>query len=69
MEQYSKQGKLVPDYDLDLKINFLEFQIDKSLEIRDKELFLQYTKELKEVHVLKMKMENFYENKEVMNYR
>ncbi|MEK3936652.1 IDEAL domain-containing protein [Sporosarcina sp. FSL W7-1349] len=47
----------------------MEFQIDKSLEIRDKELFLQYTKELKEVHVLKMKMENFYENKEVMNYR
>lgn len=67
LDQYFHLGRLVTDFDLELKLNYLQFQIDQALEIRDEELFLNHTKKLKESSDLKVKLANYLYNT-VMNY-
>ncbi|WHY67743.1 IDEAL domain-containing protein [Neobacillus sp. SuZ13] len=67
LDHYFYQGKLVTDFDLELNLNYLQFQIDLALEKRDEELFLNHTKKLIESSDLKVKLKN-YLNNSVMNH-
>ena len=67
LDHYFYQGRLVTDFDLELNLNYLQFQIDLALEIRDEKLFLNHTKKLIESSDLKVKLEN-YLNNSVMNH-
>ncbi|MFE8697690.1 IDEAL domain-containing protein [Cytobacillus sp. FJAT-53684] len=62
LDQYFHLGKLVTEFDLGLKLNYLRFQIDQALEVRDEELFLTHTKQLKESSDLKLRLEGFLNN-------
>lgn len=68
LEQYFELGKLVSDLDLDLKVNYLHFQIDQALEKRDEALFLNHTKILKESSDLKVKLEQYINNPVMSRY-
>lgn len=67
LDHYFSLEKLVTDFDLALKLNYLHFQMDKALEARDEKLFLNHTKKLKESSDLKLKLMN-YLNEVGMNH-
>lgn len=67
LDQYFHLGRLVTEFDLGLKLNYLRFQIDQALEVRDEELFLTHTKQLKESSDLKLRLESFL-NYTVINH-
>jgi len=62
LDHYFSLGMLVTDLDLELKLNYLQFQIDQALETRDRELFLTHTRELKESSDLMVKLESYVNN-------
>lgn len=62
LDQYFHLGRLVTEFDLGLKLNYLRFQIDQALEVRDEELFLTHTKQLKKSTDLKLRLEGFLNN-------
>ena len=68
LDQYFYLGMLVTDFDLELKVNYLQFQIDQALEIRDEELFLNHTKKLKEASDLKVKLESYLHTASMNHY-
>ncbi|MBT2755583.1 IDEAL domain-containing protein [Mesobacillus foraminis] len=59
LDQYFAIGRLVTDFDLELRLNYLRFQIDHALEINDEELFFNTTSQLKESSELKKKLEDY----------
>lgn len=59
IERYFLQGRLATLLDLELKVNFLQSQIDRALDIGDKELFLNTTTELEESGDLKVTLDNY----------
>ncbi|WP_050183612.1 IDEAL domain-containing protein [Domibacillus robiginosus] len=65
--QYFHLERLVTDFDLELKLNYLQFQIDQALEIRNEESFLKHTKTFKEFSGLKVKLNSYLYNA-VMNH-
>ncbi|TCN22736.1 IDEAL domain-containing protein [Mesobacillus foraminis] len=59
LERYFAIGRLVTGFDLELRLNYLRFQIDQALEINDEELFFNTTSQLKESSELKKKLEDY----------
>lgn len=59
LERYFALGRLVTDFDLELRLNYLRFQIDQALEINDEELFFNTTSQLKESSELKKKLADY----------
>lgn len=57
LEHYFKCGYILSLVDLDLKVNYLQFKIDQTLEKGDEESFLQHTKKLTEANKNKSKLE------------
>jgi hypothetical protein len=59
LEQYFMKEQLLSMLDIDLEINYLQFQINKALDTGDEAFFLNNSKKLKEVHVLKERLEEY----------
>jgi hypothetical protein len=59
LEQYYLNEKLLSLIDVELMLNYFQFKIDQALDTGDEELFLNFTKKLKESSELKMKLERY----------
>lgn len=59
LDKYVKEERLLSLIDIELKINFLQHQIDKTLDKVDKGTFIDTTNELKRVYDLKLHLENY----------
>lgn len=57
-----KKDWLLTILDIDLKINYLGFKINQSLETGDKASFIHFTSQLKEINDLKGIMEQYASN-------
>lgn len=62
LERYMKKDWLLTILDIDLKINYLGFKINQSLETGDKASFIHFTSQLKEINDLKGIMEQYVSN-------
>ncbi|MGG3798707.1 hypothetical protein [Metabacillus fastidiosus] len=51
LDTYVKQEKIISVLDIELKINYLKFCINQSLDKHDKVSFLKFTKELNDLRV------------------
>lgn len=62
LEQYFMKEQLLSMLDTDLKINYLQFKINQALDAGDEAPFLNYTKKLKELSDLKVKLDQYLSN-------
>jgi hypothetical protein len=68
LDKYFMKGKLLSILDIELKINNLQFHVDKALDIGDEVTFLNYTKKLKESNDLRVKLEEYLRNNKGVNH-
>ncbi|MCQ6276243.1 IDEAL domain-containing protein [Bacillus sp. V3B] len=62
LERYYLNERLLSLIDIELALNYLQFKVDQALDTGDEELFLNFTKKLKESRDLKMKLEQCVHN-------
>lgn len=67
LEKYYKEHKILSLTDLELKMNYLKYQINQALDQDDKRSFLAATEEVGEVHEYKLKLEKHIQNIKVRN--
>ncbi|MFP7733337.1 IDEAL domain-containing protein [Priestia aryabhattai] len=60
IEELQSKGSICSIWDLDLKINYLNFKIDEALEAHDRESFLSLSNELHRAQQVKSKMHYSY---------
>jgi hypothetical protein len=65
LDKYFMEEQLLSILDIELKVNYLHFQVDQALDIGDEASFLNYTKKLKESNDLWVKLEEYLSNKGV----
>lgn len=62
LEEYFMKEQLLSMFDIDLKINHLQFKINQALDTGDEASFMNFTKKLKESNHLKVKLDNYLRN-------
>jgi hypothetical protein len=65
LELYCKNERLVSMLDIDLRINYLQFKINQSLDSGDKASFVKYTNKLKEENDCKVKLNQYIHSSSV----
>lgn len=62
LEYHFMKERLLNKLDIDLSINYLQFKINQSLEAGDKERFIHFTNDLKELSEFKVRLEQYLSN-------
>ncbi|OAH54326.1 MULTISPECIES: hypothetical protein [Bacillaceae] len=64
LDKYFVEGRMMSLFDLELRIIYLNYQIDKALDKGDEPSFLAETKKLKEASILQTHLQRFLHNVE-----
>ncbi|WP_163581419.1 IDEAL domain-containing protein [Gracilibacillus saliphilus] len=62
LEYYNAKGQILLMEDIELSLNYLNFQIDQALDNKDEANFRLFSEQLIEVNQLKVKMEKYLES-------
>lgn len=68
LEKYNKHEQILSIVDIELKINYLQFQINQALDTNNKVTFLDYTPKLKDLNNLKRQYNNFMSRTELPSF-
>jgi len=68
LEQYYRNKQIFSILDLELKINYLHYKINDSLETENKMSFLYYTSELNKLNKLKEKHNAFFSTRNLKSF-